>query len=159
MISAVPRALYVRWQLGDRQGFARWASADGSTRWRVRTAGSDSFATTREILYRTTPTALQAWSTSDGSLLWSRTSYQHDNLGQPVFADGVVWAMDTHNDFLSSFDASNGDFIRDFYTAPADWSDFAGYPISDYPVLADVLARDYHRVDVVEGVVIYARNA
>ena len=44
-------------------------------------------------------------------------------------------------------------------TAPADWSDFAGYPMSDYPVLSDFVARDYHRVDVVDGVVIYARNA
>jgi 4-amino-4-deoxy-L-arabinose transferase-like glycosyltransferase len=43
-------------------------------------------------------------------------------------------------------------------TAAADWSDFAGYPMSDYPVLADVVTREYHRVDVVDGVVIYARN-
>ena len=35
--------------------------------------------------------------------------------------DGVIWATDTQNDLLASFDASNGDFIRDFYTAPADW--------------------------------------
>ena len=44
-------------------------------------------------------------------------------------------------------------------TAPADWSDFAGYPMADYPVLASFVARDYHQVDVVDGVVIYARNA
>ena len=43
-------------------------------------------------------------------------------------------------------------------TAPADWSDFAGYPMSNYPALAEIVARDYHRVDVVDGVVMYARN-
>lgn len=43
-------------------------------------------------------------------------------------------------------------------TAPADWSDFAMYPMSNYPVLAAFVASGYHQVDVVDGVVIYARN-
>ena len=43
-------------------------------------------------------------------------------------------------------------------TAPADWSDFAMYPMSNYPVLEALVANGYHQVDVVDGVVIYARN-
>jgi hypothetical protein len=44
-------------------------------------------------------------------------------------------------------------------TAAAGWSDFASYPMSNYPVLADLVASRYHAVATVEGVVIYARNA
>ena len=44
-------------------------------------------------------------------------------------------------------------------TAPAGWSDFAGYPMANYPVLAGIVARDYHQVDVVDGVVMYVRNS
>jgi 4-amino-4-deoxy-L-arabinose transferase-like glycosyltransferase len=43
-------------------------------------------------------------------------------------------------------------------TSSADWSDFATYPIRDYPVLADLLAAHYHPVATVAGVVIYARS-
>ena len=43
-------------------------------------------------------------------------------------------------------------------TSPADWSSFAPYPMSDYPVVADLVARSYHVVATVDGVVIYARN-
>ena len=43
-------------------------------------------------------------------------------------------------------------------TAAAGWSDFSRYPLSDYPVLADLVANRYHQVAVVDGVVIYARN-
>jgi 4-amino-4-deoxy-L-arabinose transferase-like glycosyltransferase len=43
-------------------------------------------------------------------------------------------------------------------TAAAGWSDFSMYPMSDYPVLANLVATRYHRVAVVDGVVIYARN-
>ena len=43
-------------------------------------------------------------------------------------------------------------------TAAADWSDFAKYPMSNYPVLAEVVADHYHRVATVDGVVVYARN-
>jgi 4-amino-4-deoxy-L-arabinose transferase-like glycosyltransferase len=43
-------------------------------------------------------------------------------------------------------------------TAAAGWSDFARYPMRNYPVIADLVARQYHQVAVVDGVVIYARN-
>ena len=43
-------------------------------------------------------------------------------------------------------------------TAAADWSDFAKYPMSNYPVLAELVADHYHRVATVDGVVVYARN-
>src|SRR2546425_11905879 len=44
-------------------------------------------------------------------------------------------------------------------TAAADWSDFSKYPMSDYPVLANLVATQYRRVATLDGVVIYARNA
>ena len=43
-------------------------------------------------------------------------------------------------------------------TASAGWSDFGKYPISDYPVLAGLVATRYHQVATVDGVVIYERN-
>jgi hypothetical protein len=43
-------------------------------------------------------------------------------------------------------------------TAAAGWSDFAKYPMSNYPVLADLVANRYHEVGSVDGVVFYARN-
>ena len=43
-------------------------------------------------------------------------------------------------------------------TAAAGWSDFSKYPMSNYPVLAELVASRYHVVASVEGVVIYARN-
>jgi 4-amino-4-deoxy-L-arabinose transferase-like glycosyltransferase len=43
-------------------------------------------------------------------------------------------------------------------TSTADWSDFARYPISDYPVLAQIVATQYHPVATVDGVVVYERN-
>ena len=42
-------------------------------------------------------------------------------------------------------------------TAAADWSDFAHYPMSDYPVLTQFVAAGYREVATVDGVVIYAR--
>jgi dolichyl-phosphate-mannose-protein mannosyltransferase len=63
-----------------------------------------------------------------------------------------VWPL-----LRSDFEAHPPALIVD--TAPADWSDFAGYPMAGYPVLAEIVARDYHKVDAVDGVVIYARNA
>jgi hypothetical protein len=42
-------------------------------------------------------------------------------------------------------------------TSPADWSDFSKYPMSGYPVLAQLVADHYRRVAAVDGVVIYAR--
>ena len=44
-------------------------------------------------------------------------------------------------------------------TAAAGWSDFSSYPMSDYPVLAQLVAADYRQVATVDGVVIYARAA
>ena len=43
-------------------------------------------------------------------------------------------------------------------TAPADWSDFSLYPMSNYPALADFVTSDYHAVATIDRVVIYARN-
>jgi hypothetical protein len=43
-------------------------------------------------------------------------------------------------------------------TAPANWSDFSMYPISNYPMLADFVATRYHAVTSIDRVVIYARN-
>ena len=44
-------------------------------------------------------------------------------------------------------------------TAAAGWSDFASYPMSNYPVLAELVADHYHKVATIDGVVIYARNS
>jgi dolichyl-phosphate-mannose-protein mannosyltransferase len=44
-------------------------------------------------------------------------------------------------------------------TAPANWSDFSMYPMSSYPVLADLVAGRYHVVATVDRVVIYAPNS
>jgi hypothetical protein len=44
-------------------------------------------------------------------------------------------------------------------TAAADWSDFSRYPMSDYPVLANLVTSQYHQVATVDGVVIYARDS
>jgi 4-amino-4-deoxy-L-arabinose transferase-like glycosyltransferase len=43
-------------------------------------------------------------------------------------------------------------------TAAAGWSDFSKYPMSKYPVLAELVASRYHAVGSVDGVVFYARN-
>lgn len=43
-------------------------------------------------------------------------------------------------------------------TAAAGWSDFSKYPMSNYSVLAELVANRYHRVSEIDGVVIYARN-
>jgi dolichyl-phosphate-mannose-protein mannosyltransferase len=44
-------------------------------------------------------------------------------------------------------------------TAAAGWSDFSMYPMSNYPVLASLIARNYHELATVDQVVIYARNS
>ena len=44
-------------------------------------------------------------------------------------------------------------------TAPAGWSDFSMYPMSSYPVLADLVASRYHVAATVDRVVIYAPNS
>lgn len=43
-------------------------------------------------------------------------------------------------------------------TAAAGWSDFSSYPMSNYPVLARLVALNYKPVATVDGVVIYARS-
>jgi hypothetical protein len=43
-------------------------------------------------------------------------------------------------------------------TSAAGWSDFSKYPMSNYPVLSNLVTNQYHEVAVVAGVVIYARN-
>ncbi|HEV2475059.1 MAG TPA: glycosyltransferase family 39 protein [Candidatus Dormibacteraeota bacterium] len=43
-------------------------------------------------------------------------------------------------------------------TSAAGWSDFAKYPMANYPVLATYVANNYHQVATVDGVAIYARN-
>ena len=62
-----------------------------------------------------------------------------------------VWPL-----LRSDLDAHPPKLIVD--TAAADWSDFAKYPMANYPVLADYVAANYHQVASVDGVVIYARN-
>jgi len=43
-------------------------------------------------------------------------------------------------------------------TSAAGWSDFAKYPMANYPALAGYVAANYHQVATVNGVVIYSRN-
>jgi hypothetical protein len=43
-------------------------------------------------------------------------------------------------------------------TAPAGWSDFAPYPMSNYPVLAGFVSSRYHVKETIDGVVIYVPN-
>jgi 4-amino-4-deoxy-L-arabinose transferase-like glycosyltransferase len=43
-------------------------------------------------------------------------------------------------------------------TAAAGWSDFSKYPMSNYPVLTELVASQYHEVTAIDGVVFYARN-
>jgi hypothetical protein len=44
-------------------------------------------------------------------------------------------------------------------TAPAGWSDFAMYPMSNYPVLADFVSSRYHVMTTIDGVVVYGLNS
>jgi hypothetical protein len=43
-------------------------------------------------------------------------------------------------------------------TAAAGWSDFAMYPMRNYPVLQDLVSTNYRLVATVDGVAIYALN-
>ena len=43
-------------------------------------------------------------------------------------------------------------------TAPAGWSDFSMYPMSNYPMLAGFVAAHYHVKATIDGVVVYAPN-
>ena len=42
-------------------------------------------------------------------------------------------------------------------TAPGGWSDFSRYPMSHYPVLAELIASHYRVVATIDGATIYAR--
>jgi hypothetical protein len=44
-------------------------------------------------------------------------------------------------------------------TAAAGWSDFSMFPMSNYPLLADLVSNRYHAVATVDDVVIYAPNS
>src|SRR3989441_12566604 len=44
-------------------------------------------------------------------------------------------------------------------TASAGWSDFAMYPLRDFPVLQSLVDTKYHQVARVDGVAIYALNS
>jgi hypothetical protein len=44
-------------------------------------------------------------------------------------------------------------------TSPGNWSDFSMYPMSNYPVLADLVTSQYHVVATIDSAVIYARNS
>jgi dolichyl-phosphate-mannose-protein mannosyltransferase len=66
-------------------------------------------------------------------------------------------APDVWPQLQSDLDAHPPALIVD--TAAAGWSDFAGYPMANYPTLANYVAANYHQVAMVDGVVIYARNA
>jgi hypothetical protein len=62
-----------------------------------------------------------------------------------------VWPL-----LRSDLDAHPPALIVD--TAAAGWSDFAKYPMANYPVLADYVSANYHRVATVDGVVMYAHD-
>ncbi|TMD34848.1 MAG: hypothetical protein E6I95_05030 [Chloroflexi bacterium] len=44
-------------------------------------------------------------------------------------------------------------------TSSAGWSDFAMYPMQNYPVLQGLVDASYHQIAVVDGVAIYARTS
>jgi 4-amino-4-deoxy-L-arabinose transferase-like glycosyltransferase len=76
--------------------------------------------------------------------------------GSDVAPDNWDTAPDVWPLLQSDLDAHPPALIVD--TAAAGWSDFSKYPMSNYPVLANLVATRYHQVAVVDGVVIYARS-
>lgn len=62
-----------------------------------------------------------------------------------------VWPL-----LQADLDAHPPELIVD--TAAGGWSSFSSYPMSDYPVLARLVATRYHEVATVDGVVVYARD-
>jgi hypothetical protein len=107
-LAAVPAALYVRWQDGSRHGIARWRPTTGVADWSMATDGS--FAFTPKTIYQTRSTgSLVARDSHSGAVVWSRSGSDWSGLGQPVYADHVIWAMS--GSVLNAFDASNGDPI------------------------------------------------
>jgi 4-amino-4-deoxy-L-arabinose transferase-like glycosyltransferase len=77
--------------------------------------------------------------------------------GSDVPPDNWDTAPDVWPLLQSDLDAHPPALIVD--TAAAGWSDFSKYPMSDYPVLANLVATRYRQVAVIDGVVIYARNS
>jgi hypothetical protein len=115
-LAAVGDALYVRWDDGTKRGIARWRASDAGTDWSVGTQGS--FAFTPHVIYQSGPAdELRARSTDSGKVLWDRTGFQFDSIQQPVYADGVIWAMEGPD--IVAFDASTGDQLGFWYLAPA----------------------------------------
>jgi hypothetical protein len=76
--------------------------------------------------------------------------------GSGVSPDNWDTTTDVWPELRSDLDAHPPALIID--TAAAGWSDFSMYPMSNYPVLAELVASRYHEVATVDGVVIYAPN-
>jgi hypothetical protein len=116
-VAAIRGSLFVRWQRGDRTGVARWDSRDGVTRWRSPDiVGPISVAP--DVLYGVTVDGLVARSTRDGSRVWKHHGWPWAGLGQPVYADGVVWGLNGAD--LEAFDAATGRQIAFEASAPAE---------------------------------------
>jgi hypothetical protein len=77
--------------------------------------------------------------------------------GSGLPPDNWDTTQDVWPELRSDLDAHPPALIID--TAAAGWSDFASYPMSNYPVVADLVATRYHKVATVDGVVIYAPNS
>src|SRR5262245_15069239 len=117
-LAATAGALYVRWQDGALHGIARWGASDGATDWRIRTPATDTtFAFTPQTLYETGPDFLAARSATNGRILWERSGFFWSDLGQPVYAAGVVWAFQQAGG-LEAYNARNGNEVAYVSTAP-----------------------------------------
>jgi hypothetical protein len=76
--------------------------------------------------------------------------------GSGLPPDNWDTTADVWPELRSDLDAHPPALIVD--TAAAGWSDFSMYPMSNYPVVAALVASRYHEVATVDGVVIYAPN-
>jgi hypothetical protein len=76
--------------------------------------------------------------------------------GSGVAPDNWDTTPDVWPALQSDLDAHPPALIVD--TAAAGWSDFSMYPMSNYSVLAGLVASRYHQVAKVDGVAIYAIN-
>ncbi|HVS50294.1 MAG TPA: glycosyltransferase family 39 protein [Candidatus Dormibacteraeota bacterium] len=77
--------------------------------------------------------------------------------GSGIQPDNWDTKPDVWPELQSDFSAHPPALIVD--TAAAGWSDFSMYPMSNYPVLAELVASRYHVVATVDRVVIYAPNS
>jgi hypothetical protein len=77
--------------------------------------------------------------------------------GSGIPPDNWDTTSDVWPELQSDLDAHPPTLIVD--TATAGWSDFSMYPMSNYPVLANLVATSYHAVATIDGVVIYAPNS